>query len=514
MISRLLLRFGRAPGGPVQSFDVTPITVFVGPNNSGKSLILNEINHLCQNGEHKGQTSLILDRFEFTPQDAAAAKSILDSIRRAPDPNEVFPPGQVLVGNAGHRALINEQGFVELLRSPGANMRALAQWFLSHCTLMLNGSRRINLAGQQPGGDLNAPPQNSLQVLFRDDARRLTLRRIVNDAFHLHLVIDPTNLGNLRVRLSSVAPRDHTQERGIDADAVAFHAAATLIDQFSDGVRAFVGIMIELIAGEPRIILIDEPEAFLHPALASKLGLEVARSTSQSDKRLFVSTHSPQFVMGCIQSGAPVNIVRLTYRNSIATARLLPSGDLLKLMRHPLLRSTGLLSGLFYEFVVVTESDADRAFYQEINERLLRFKPEWGIPNCLFLNAQNWQTAHQLVRPLRDLGIPTAAILDVDIVNTGGGAWTSLLSGAHVPSASHQSLGQLRSAVNQLFTSTAGNVKAAGVALLQGQDREAAENLCDQLDSYGIFLVRGGELETWLAKLGAARHGPPWLIDV
>jgi hypothetical protein len=37
-------------------------------------------------------------------------------------------------------------------------------------------------------------------------------------------------------------------------------------------------------------------------------------------------------------------------------------------MRNPLLRSTGVLSGLFYEFVIVTEADADRAFYQEIND--------------------------------------------------------------------------------------------------------------------------------------------------
>ena len=37
--------------------------------------------------------------------------------------------------------------------------------------------------------------------------------------------------------------------------------------------------------------------------------------------------------MGCIQSGAPINIVRLTYRDSVATARLLTSQELLPLMR-------------------------------------------------------------------------------------------------------------------------------------------------------------------------------------
>jgi hypothetical protein len=154
-------------------------------------------------------------------------------------------------------------------------------------------------------------------------------------------------------------------------------------------------------------LLVDEPEAFLHPSLAAKLGNEVALAAVKNDKRGFASTHSPQFVMGCIQSGVPINIVRPSA--GIATARLLPSNEILELMKNPLLRSTGVLNGLFYEHVIITESDADRAFYQEVNERLLRHKPDWGVPNCLFLNSQNKQTIQTIMQPLRKLGIPAAA---------------------------------------------------------------------------------------------------------
>src|SRR5207247_317487 len=257
-----------------------------------------------------------------------------------------------------------------------------------------------------------------------------------------------------RIRLSPRAPANDLEERGIHADAVRFHASAQLIDQASDGVKAFTGIVTELMAGDPRVLLIDEPEAFLHPSLASKLGYEVSRAALSADKRVFASTHSPMFVMGCIQSGAPVNIVRLTYRDGIATSRLLPSAEILLLMRNPLLRSTGVLSGLFYEFVVVTESDADRAFYQEINERLLRSKPQWGIPNCLFINAQNKQTVHTVIRPLRQLGIPAAGVVDVDVIKDGGTTWTNLLGGANVPAIAHGSLATMRSAVKQAMDHT------------------------------------------------------------
>jgi hypothetical protein len=40
-----------------------------------------------------------------------------------------------------------------------------------------------------------------------------------------------------------------------------------------DGIKAFTGIVTAVIAGDPRILLVDEPEAFLHPALAFKLDL-------------------------------------------------------------------------------------------------------------------------------------------------------------------------------------------------------------------------------------------------
>jgi len=31
---------------------------------------------------------------------------------------------------------------------------------------------------------------------------------------------------------------------------------------------------------------------------------------------------------------------------------------------------------------------------------------------------------------------------------------------------------------------------------------------------YGIFVVPGGELESWMKDLGASGHGPAWLIDM
>lgn len=514
MIKSLTLRFGRAPGLPAEAFDCTPVTVFVGPNNSGKSKVLQELHRLCTSGQPNA-TDVILESLEFEPCSEGVAQGRIAAVTLRPRPTEAVHPDHVIVGKRGTRNQVPRAALLSALTNPNANAPALCSYYLSFNTIILDGKSRINLVQAQGAGDLQEPPHSSFQLLFRDDDKRAELRRIIHEAFGIHLVIDPTNLGQLRLRMSTVPPPSAMTERGIHDEAVAFQAAAQTIDQGSDGIKAFTGMMSEIVAGDPVVLLIDEPEAFLHPALAFLLGSEVSRAAVRSDKRIFVSTHSPSFVMGCVQSGAPITIIRLTYRNGVATARNLANDDILRLMRNPLLRSTNVLSGLFYESVVVTEADADRAFYQEVNERILRARPEDGIRNCLFINAQNKQTIPTIMRPLRELGIPTAGVVDIDVIKDGGAVWTAAMVGAFVPDLEQQPTAAMRAAVKAKFDATGGDMKRdGGVALLTGTDREAVENLFRRLAEYGLFVVPGGELESWLKHLGVAGHGPQWLVGM
>ena len=514
MLKTLTLKFGRAPRLPPESMHTTPVTVFVGPNNSGKSKVLSEIYQFCSTGT-RDVTNVIVENIAFEHFSQESAKERIKQVTLHPRSNETLQPNYLIVGKKSHRLQVPKADLFNSFLNINTHPQQFCQWYLSYNTLILDGRSRINLVNDQKAGDLQQPPQTSFQALFRDDIKRAEVSRIVHDAFGSYLVIDPTHLGLLRLRLSPIAPVTASQERGIDRDSVQFHGNALPINEASDGVKAFAGMITEIIAGDPAILLIDEPEAFLHPALSFTLGKEISIASSGSDKRLFVSTHSPKFVMGCIQSGAPINIVRLTYRDNVPTARVLESQELLTLMRNPLLRSTNVLDGLFYEFVVVTEADADRAFYQEINERLLRFKPEWGIPNCLFLNAQNKQTVRTMLKPLRSLGIPAVGIVDIDILKEGGTVWNSFLEGGFVPELEREALALLRGKLNNKLDATGKNMKRkGGVELLDNSDKETAHNLFERLCEYGLFVVKKGELESWLPELGASGHSSSWLVDV
>ncbi|PYP85547.1 MAG: ATPase [Candidatus Angelobacter sp. Gp1-AA117] len=515
VIAEIKFKFGKGPAAPPETTKLAPITVFVGPNNSGKTKVLGELFQYCNNAT-TSTTDVILDKLEFAPPSPKAIEGTLRHYTVTPSQAHRMEPGQFLIGRANHGSYLAEKArFTAIMEHPQTDPGTFSCWFLQFNTLMLDGPRRISHVNSQDAGDIQSTATSSLQVLFRDDGKREQVRRIVHEAFGLYFVIDPTKLGTFRIRLSCRAPLDDREERGIHGAAVKFHADALPIESASDGIKAFIGIITEIIAGDPSVVLIDEPEAFLHPSLAFQLGKEVSRISSASGKSLFVATHSANFVMGCIQSGSPVNIIRLTYRASVATARVLHNDNILRLMRNPLLRSTGVLNGLFYEFVVVTESDTDRAFYQEINERLLRFTPSAGIPNCLFLNAQNKQTVQTLIRPLRDLGIPAAAIVDVDVLKDGGATWSGFLEGGCVPQIDRQAMANIRAAVKSKLEATGKNMKRdGGIDLLSGEDKEAAKNLLQRLAEYGLFVLPKGELESWLPQLGVNGHGPNWLVNI
>ncbi|HEX7239966.1 MAG TPA: AAA family ATPase, partial [Longimicrobiaceae bacterium] len=377
-------------------------------------------------------------------------------------------------------------------------------------TIRLDGQTRLALTHPRPMGDLQRHPRNHLAALFRDPEARRRIREITADAFGLHFVLDPTAGTHLRVRMSERAPHDGCEEQALDDRARAFHAAAVDISELSDGVKAFTGLTAAVLSADYRIMLVDEPEAFLHPPLTRKLGKRLTQLAAERDARVLAATHSPEFLMGCVQAGKRVNIVRLSYKRGVASATLLPAGKLQSMMRDPLLRSTGVLGALFHEGAIVCEADADRVFYQEVNERLLA-EGKGGADGCIFLNAQNKQTIRRILRPLREMGIPAVAVVDLDIIK-GKEDFRDLLRSAFVPEVLAEHWEKMRNQLQQKLRGEA--YKAGGIHTLPRENREAAELLLDNLASYGVFVVPTGELECWLPALEVGGHGPEWLTQV
>ena len=307
MLTKISFNAGSSPGKPNLEFSLSPVTIFVGPNNSGKSRALVEIEAWVTRAQ--GPDGQIIKQIEFEPWERPAFELEVAKIEVQPALAESVMPDHVLLAklrpqeNSAARVQLHRDSLFGEATSPNENFRHFYSTYLALYTLRLDGRNRLSLTDEKPSGDLLVGASNHLAKLFVDDTSRKEVRRIVFEAFGKFLVVDPTYIGHLRFRLSSVAPANDREEQGWDQAARDFHGAATLLSEASDGVKAFVGMLTTLIAGEPKITLIDEPEAFLHPTLCARLGKEITTALSNTRRRLFVATHSASFLMGAFKVG-------------------------------------------------------------------------------------------------------------------------------------------------------------------------------------------------------------------
>ena len=116
--------------------------------------------------------------------------------------------------------------------------------------------------------------------------------------------------------------------------------------------------------------------------------------------------------------------------------------------------------------------------------------------------------------PLRAFGVPTAAIVDIDILKDGGSTWTGWLRASSVPAPLLGGLGQVRGDLQKRFNDLGIDMKTGGVDALTGADNAGANALFDTLREYGVFVARKGELEKWLAHLKVPGKKTDWAIGM
>lgn len=155
-------------------------------------------------------------------------------------------------------------------------------------------------------------------------------------------------------------------------------------------------------------MLIDEPEAFLHPPLARQVG-ELIGSAANECKQIFVSTHNVEVLKGILGTCNDINVVRITQpEKGYNEISILNPIDLQTIMETPLLRVSKTLEGLFCERVIITEAEADEIIYQEIIEKLV---PQSGFQ---FIHTHGKSAMKTVVESYQKLKINYDVIVDFD----------------------------------------------------------------------------------------------------
>lgn len=505
-IEQLRFSAGADREAPPLSLSPGRITLFIGPNNGGKSQALRDIASKFT-GHFGGVVLAGVDVAAFSDDDL---ESKLAWLSRPKLPGESPDPDQIPVGRRGSFQIINKTA-LKAFASQEQNFHVYAQWFLQHLFINLGGENRLQLASPASAVPVRQPANSTMALLLRDDKTRERLSNLVFEAFGQYLVIDPTGMSQIQYALSSEKPSNPDVERSFTEASAQFFDKTQPLNSSSDGTKAFVGIMSEVMAGDHEVLLIDEPEAFLHPSLAYFLGKEISTNLDSS-KQLFAATHSPHFLMGCVDSGVDVDIIRLTHSPLGSSARSLPRSDLKTITTDPLLKSIGVTSALFYREAVVCEADADRAFYAEIASRLT---DQAGFRHTVFLNGHGKHTMPRIVEALRILGIPTVGIMDLDWIKEDGAVVENYLNGFGVPVGMKDAVRSARRSSRAALESANPDYKRhGGLALLSGEEAESARDFLELMKNYGIFTVEAGELEQWLPNMDVSRNKNKWLQEI
>jgi AAA domain, putative AbiEii toxin, Type IV TA system len=505
---------------------VGAVTVIVGANNVGKSTVLTQIRDMLMQTTLKRTTgprvvTELNPQWTGTPADAEAwirAHAAIDDQGRANRPRLQAEPVGIFrnVAQAG---------------TPGR----LINWFVHYQTA-------ADRTGSDAAGRLasaGAPPTHPLHILHTDRDKFGELARIMKRLFTIDLFLD-LRIGKPDVPAYRVDSFDPEYDSAV--------AALPYVKSQGDGIRAALGLLIPLITSLHPLVLIDEPEVFLHPPQARIIGREIGKQAKDKRSQVIVATHDKNILQGIIESDAPVTILHLTRNDDETAANILPPNKIAQLWKDPALRYTNALDGLFHSAVIIAESERDAHFYHAAID-YVRSESGTDMPehNLMFLGSNGKTNIARIVRGLRDLGITTVSCADLDILNdenvirplveAHGGNWENLRDEyrrataefLNVPGAPARAT--VRSNLIELIDSATEDklTEPLAKAIVQAvklpitrwadlkngivafkSDKAAATSLLDKLDALGIVLVKVGELENFVTTANAAK-GPEFL---
>ncbi|MFJ4228404.1 ATP-dependent nuclease [Paenarthrobacter nicotinovorans] len=519
------------------------VVLIVGPNNSGKSQSLRDIMGISSMGvsysgkavrevgvEKAGSQEEILS---WTLQNLSMVT--VDGIQRYDVP-----------GWAG----VDSNSIAIQWSQPGLNV--LTPMFIYHA----DATSRLTAGNSVASIDFStAFATHPIQKAYRDGHLEREIDKVSREAFGLGISVDRYSGSVISLRVGE--PPEYSHERGVPSShyVSSLQAMPRLEDQ-GDGVRSYVGLLLHILGGVHRIMLVDEPEAFLHPPQARRLGKVLAERTAGS-QQVFLATHSSDVVQGALDAKAPVTIVRMTRNGQVNTASVLDAESVAELWSDPLLRYSNVLDGLFHDAVVLCESDSDCRYYAAVLDSLREqdnFHPSSEAarrPQLLFTHCGGKARMSSVVRALKAAGVPVIVIADFDILKNStdisrlvaelGGQFSEVqadlnvvssaltsevrpvsklavegdlrrrLDGIQGPNISKQEMETLRSALRA--ESGWDRAKRSGIdAIPQGDPSKRAAALLKALESFGLLVVPVGELERFVPSV--AGHGPAWVTEV
>lgn len=396
------------------------LTVIVGPNSSGKTQLLHDIEHVIQG---KKRQIIVADDIEYKkPENYEIFIQTFESegyLKRIFNTN-----GQKIIkkispnfGRGGGVGEISENDAITSFN----NFRGYAPQkkfysdipFLSHFGPLLSTilflSNRLILVNEQQNFDYeNSPPSNDFQALYLNDSAQESLTEEIMNIFGKGIWLDSTrgNILCLRVSESTSMPSD------ADRRSPAKMSQYRTIANEGDGFKSYVGICISLLLGRRPICLIDEPELCLHPPQAYALGKFIGKFCNDSSHMTLVATHSSHLLRGIIEKSDNACILRMTRNNETFKGSFVDPSILKVSTKRPLIKAETILDGIFSDAIILVEAETDRIVYEAAWEKI----SDSFLFDIRFISVGGTGGFLEVIKFYNILHIPVSIIGDLDII--------------------------------------------------------------------------------------------------
>ena len=524
--------------GTLISLDPTDVVVLVGPNNAGKSLALKELE----------------DYFDDAPINAKVVSAALSRKTGTKEEFAKFVKRYTQVSIQGSDEVYQGRGGLiwRISDKPEESWPDHINAFRPLFCMRIPSETRISDSDPVDAIDVQEEPlDHPIHMLYSDDELELKISAYFRRAFGQDLILDR---GTGKTWPLRVGPRI-SPDCGDKPFSTSFlsrlrHSTLSLSQQ-GDGMRSFASVVLHLLVpASLSILLLDEPEAFLHQPQARLLG-EIIATEKSPRAQLFLATHSPDVLQGLINAAPEhLRLLRMQRDGNVNQIKELDKELVKKISFDPLMRYSSVLSGLFHERVIICEADADCMFFSSILD-LPEVRGETH-PDVLFVHANGKHRMATLAEILVALDVPVDIVADIDILNDEdvlrnvveslAGDWLAVKPAAqavkraieeHKPwlNSSEISKGigkilerapstgefpkQLQSDIKKLFRKASpwDAVKEGGQAAIpQGEATRKFQELQELCSQMGLWIVPVGELEGFCKSVGG--HGPRWVQQV
>ena len=418
--------------------------------------------------------------------------------------------------------------------------------------MRISTETRITFSNKQPSIDtVSSSPTHPTHIIYADDRIEQRLSRYFKRAFGKDLIVDRGGGSQIPLMVGTRPTAGIGEDRVSATYVERLRNVAQPLDTQGDGMRSFASVILQLLAPSTQsVLLLDEPEAYLHPPQAKLLGEFIAKER-RPQSQLFIATHSADVLHGLLQAAPEqLRIIRIERVGEVNRVKELDKEKARTIGSDPLMKFSNVLNGIFHERVIICEADSDCMFYSALLD-LPKIRGEQQ-PDVLFVHANGKHRMAALAEALRSLGVMVDTIADIDVINDGsvhrkivealGGIWSTFevqakpvrdaiiqhkpwLNSAEVTNAviaiveKAPTTGEfpksLRKDIESIFRKASpwDAVKEAGEAAIPGgQPSVHYRELKKLCSAIGLWIVPKGEMEGFCKEIGG--HGPRWVQQV